>query len=94
MDSLAKVYLIGDSIAAGYAPAVVRELSGEMTVVLRPDNGKDIRMVLAYLDDWLRAKMPDILHFNCGLHDIKRPHDTEHVQVPLGEYEENLHRLA
>jgi lysophospholipase L1-like esterase len=93
-DSLPKVYLIGDSMAAGYAPVVERELSGEMTVVLRPDNGRDTRMVLASLDAWLKEETPDIIHFNCGLHDIKRPHASDHVQVPLEEYEENLYTLV
>jgi lysophospholipase L1-like esterase len=91
MDSLPKVYLIGDSIAAGYAPAVKEELSVEMTVLLRPDNGKDTRMVLASLKDWLGGVKPDVIHFNCGLHDIKRPHGSNCVHVPVEEYEENLY---
>jgi lysophospholipase L1-like esterase len=94
MDSLPKVYLIGDSIAAGYAPAVEHQLSREMKVLLRPDNGKDTRTVLASLEGWLSGVTPDVIHFNCGLHDIKRPHGSNRVHVPVEEYEENLHILV
>jgi len=31
-----------------------------------------------------------VIHFNCGLHDIKRPHGKDSVQVPLEEYRANL----
>jgi lysophospholipase L1-like esterase len=35
-----------------------------------------------------------VLHFNCGLHDLKRAHATGYLQVPLEEYEANLRRLV
>src|SRR5262245_50346095 len=67
-----KVVLIGDSIRIGYAPRVVERLAGKAAVVSLPDNGGDSGNVLAHLDDWVIREQPDVVHLNCGLHDLKR----------------------
>lgn len=41
----------------------------------------------------------DVIHFNCGLHDVKRLHDAEGrpsttTAVPLDEYVANLHQIV
>jgi lysophospholipase L1-like esterase len=91
--NLPAVYLLGDSIAAGYAPGAAAALAGQAEVVLRPDNGKDSRHLLARAPDWLGARRYAVIHVNCGLHDIKRPNDNPELAVPLDEYAANLRRL-
>jgi lysophospholipase L1-like esterase len=49
--------------------------------------------VLRNLPDWLGSRRYDVIHFNCGLHDLKRAHEHEHLQVPLAEYEANLRAI-
>jgi lysophospholipase L1-like esterase len=91
--SLPTVYLLGDSISAGYAPGVATALAGLAVVRLRPDNGKDSRNLLARAPEWLAAERYAAIHVNCGLHDIKRPKPAPDLTVPVKEYEANLRRL-
>lgn len=88
-----KVFLIGDSIAAGYAERVRELLVDTATVDLRPENGEDSRNVLSRAPHWLEGKRFDVIHFNCGLHDLKRPHGSGSIQVPLSEYEAHLGQI-
>ena len=87
-------YLIGDSIAGGYAAGVQAELVGEIAIELRPENGEDSRRVLARLEAWLGERRYDAIHVNCGLHDLKRPRRSDEYQVPLVEYEANLRQIV
>jgi lysophospholipase L1-like esterase len=101
-----RVWLIGDSITGGfgdslggYAPLVAEVLAPHISVVTLPENGQDSRHLLAALPGWLKDVHYDAIHFNCGLHDIKRLHDalgrpSATTQVPLDEYEENLHQIV
>src|SRR5688572_10750333 len=68
---LPKVLLIGDSIRMGYAPIVARKLAGKAIVVTLPANGGDSANVLRNLDEWVVGEKADIVHLNCGLHDLK-----------------------
>lgn len=93
--------LIGDSITggfggekAGYALAVRQILAGQVLVDTLPANGGDSRNLLARLPEWLGETHYDLIHVNCGLHDIKRSHSSLDIQVPLDEYEANLHVLV
>ncbi len=87
-------YLIGDSIAGGYAAGVQAELAGEVSVEVRPENGEDSRRVLAQLSEWLEERSYDVIYVNCGLHDLKRPHCSGEFQVPPAEYEANLWQIV
>ena len=40
------------------------------------------------------AQKPDVVHLNCGLHDLKRSKNDGHHQVELDRYEENLRRIV
>jgi lysophospholipase L1-like esterase len=91
---LPRVFLVGDSIAAGYAEAVREHLAGRADVRLRPENGEDSRNLLRRAPAWLAGEHFDVIHFNCGLHDIKRAHATGDPQVPIEEYERNLYRIV
>src|SRR5207248_6627895 len=91
---LPKVVLIGDSIRLGYAPGVVERLAGKAVVVSSPENGGDSGNVLAHLDDWVIREQPDVVHLNCGLHDLKRSKATGRHQVELDRYAENLRAIV
>jgi dienelactone hydrolase/lysophospholipase L1-like esterase len=89
-----KVVLIGDSIRLGYAPGVAARLEGKAEVVSLPDNGGDSGNVLAHLDEWVIRQKPDVVHINCGLHDLKRSGADRRAQVDLARYEENLRQIV
>ena len=92
MNSLPLVVLIGDSIRMGYQDQVVNQLAGRAEVWAPKENGGDSRNVLAHLDQWVFARQPDVVHVNCGLHDLKRAFGAESA-VPLAEYEGNVRQI-
>ena len=91
---LPKVVLVGDSIRLGYAPKVAERLSGKAIVISPPENGGDSANVLVHLDEWVLRQKPDIVHLNCGLHDLKQFKTDGHHQVELDRYKENLRRIV
>jgi lysophospholipase L1-like esterase len=88
-----KVVLIGDSIRMGYEKTVREELEGVAEVATAEQNGGDSRRVLAMVDDWALSQSPDVVHVNCGLHDLKKPFDSDEAQVPLAEYTQNVTKI-
>jgi len=91
---LPKVVLIGDSIRLGYAPVVARSLAGRAVVVSPEPNGGDSANVLANLEAWVVRENPDVVHLNCGLHDLKVSKKTKQHQVEIKEYEINLKQIV
>ena len=91
---LPKVVLIGDSIRMGYAPFVIEAFKGKATVISNKANGGDSARVLANLDDWAISEQPDVVHFNCGLHDLKVSRKTKQPQIPFDQYESNLKKIV
>lgn len=97
MDSasaLPKAVLIGDSIRLGYAPLVAQRLAGRVTVTGPAENGGDSANLLAHLTEWVVSEQPDVVHLNCGLHDLKRARETGEHQVPLPQYAANLRQIV
>ena len=92
MANLPLVVLIGDSIRMGYQDHVISQLEGRAEVWVPEENGGDSRNVLAHLDQWVLARQPDLVHVNCGLHDLKRTFGAE-SEVPLAEYEGNVRQI-
>src|SRR3954451_17989784 len=90
---LPKVVLIGDSIRMGYAPKVAERLAGKAGVISSPDNGGDSANVLANLDEWVVRQKPDVVHLNCGLHDLKRAKQDGRHQVEIDGYIDNLRKI-
>ena len=84
------VVLIGDSIRMGYEPIVREALSGVATVWGPEVNGGDSANVGAHLDEWVISRDPDVVHLNCGLHDLRRWREREGNQVPIDDYRGNL----
>lgn len=97
--ALPRVLLIGDSISIGYTQAV-RELLADKANVLRiPVNGGPTIRGMESLDAWLGTAKWDIIHFNWGLHDVKRLVNGKmdiggEWQVGADQYEKNLDALV
>jgi len=92
--NLPKVVLIGDSIRMGYAPLVAKRLEGKALVISDKENGGDSSNVLKHLDDWAIKEKPAVIHFNCGLHDLKTSRKTKLHQIEIDAYEANLKQIA
>jgi len=86
---LPRVLLIGDSISIGYTLPVRALLQGKANLHRIPENGGPTIRALERLEAWLGAGRWDVIHFNFGLHDLKRMPEGPH-QVPLPEYAANL----
>lgn len=92
MANLPLVVLIGDSIRMGYQNHVASQLASRADIWVPEENGGDSRKVLAHLDQWVLARQPDLVHVNCGLHDLKRAFGAA-SEVPLDEYERNVRQI-
>jgi len=90
--ALPRVLLIGDSISIGYTVATRKALAGKANVHRPAANcGPTIRG-LEGIDKWLGDGRWDVIHFNWGLHDLRKS-EGKH-QVPIDEYEKNLCQLV
>lgn len=91
------VILIGDSIRMGYLPFAARELENTAQVWGPEINGGTSRNILAHLDEWALARDSDLIHLNCGLHDLARDPDEHghdgNTRVPIAEYENNVREI-
>lgn len=103
---LPRVLLLGDSISMGYHNSVVDALA-EIAVVVRPkDNCEGTTKGAQKINEWLALEGGnfDLIHFNFGLHDLKRvkvaggransnnPDDPH--QADLAAYERNLREIV
>ncbi|CAA6679262.1 SGNH/GDSL hydrolase family protein [Lentimonas sp. CC4] len=107
--ALPNVLLIGDSISIGYTIPVRERLAGKANVYRVPTNGGWTYRGLQELSQWLSDVEWDVIHFNWGLHDLKRhnPLVTDGVDDRQGTedinddflvtpelYRQNLHKLV
>lgn len=92
--SLPKVVLVGDSIRLSYAAAVQKSLDGTAAVISPKANGSDSGNVLKNLETWVIREQPDMVHFNCGIHDTKKFKATGKFQVSPKTYESNLRAIV
>jgi acyl-CoA thioesterase-1 len=83
-----RVLLLGDSIAAGYAPTVRRLLEGEAHVIGVPKGGHMTNVALQNFNDLIGNEKWDVVHFNWGLNDL------EGRRISLDQYANNLHELV
>ncbi len=84
------VVLVGDSIRMGYEETVRSQLAGLANVWAPEENGGTSENVLAHLDQWILSRHADVVHINCGLHDIRKEFGQDAAAVPLGAYTENV----
>jgi lysophospholipase L1-like esterase len=89
------VIIIGDSISGGYTP-VVQALLADQDVAIEMFSGGDSSQLLAGLPGWIEGKTPDLIQFNCGLHDLRIRLDRTHwyYQQPRDTYAANLRRIV
>lgn len=88
------VILWGDSIRIGYAQTVADELRDVAAVSWPNANCENSTRFLTNWQDWLGESKPDVLHLNCGLHDIKTiSARSRELVVPLDFYSRNLDLL-
>jgi lysophospholipase L1-like esterase len=88
-----RILLLGDSIRMAYAPLVRERLQGKAEVLDVSENCEDSHKYLKRLQKWLKkadAANLDIIHFNCGLHDIKRKFKSIKNQQSIEKYQINL----
>jgi isoamyl acetate esterase len=83
------VVLIGDSIRMGYE-ATVRAQLPSLDIWSPEQNGGDSRRIRENLSAWTEVHAPQIIHINCGLHDLKKDFETGTPSVPLEEYADNI----
>src|SRR3954451_8596281 len=76
-----KVVLMGDSIRMGYAPEVAKRFAGEAEII-SPKWANDSARLLKELDALVLDHDADLIHFNVGLHDLKKDRKTEKYQQP------------
>jgi len=86
--------LIGDSICMGYRPLVKERLSEKVNILGVSANGGDSSNMLKNLDEWMISREADLIHFNCGLHDLKLERNATTHQQPLEAYESNLRKIV
>lgn len=92
--TLPKVVLVGDSIRLSYQGTVKQRLAGKVIVSSPKANGGDSSKVLKHLEQWVLREEPDVVHFNCGIHDTKHFKKTGKFQVSPGQYEANLRQIV
>ncbi|WP_227021423.1 SGNH/GDSL hydrolase family protein [Oceaniferula marina] len=102
--ALPMVLIIGDSISIGYTGKVRAQLKGKANVLHNPGNSQGTTNGLAKIDAWLGDTQWDVIHFNFGLHDLKRvkkagtaqnsndPDDP--YQADLKTYTSNMEQLV
>ncbi len=90
---LPRVLIIGDSISMGYIIPVRELLAGKANVHHPPENCGPTSTGVKQLEKWLGKGKWDVIHFNFGLHDLKR---VEHgaQQIPPDQYEKNLRAIV
>jgi isoamyl acetate esterase len=85
--------LIGDSIRLHYQSVVIRLLAPHIQVWAPTENCETSRTVLQQLDAWVLAHDADLIHLNCGLHDLRYNPDRVEPMVSPDEYADNLDRI-
>lgn len=90
---LPRVLIIGDSISIGYTLPVRKLLAGKANVHRISGNAGPSSNGVFLLETWLGQNKWDVIHFNFGLHDLKRLDDGKQ-QVPLDSYERYLRLIV
>jgi len=80
------VFIIGDSISEGYRRQAAESLLG-VGIATEWFSGGSSAQILAGLPEWIPSKQPDLIQFNCGLHDARYFDIAGTYQQPIGNYE-------
>ncbi len=101
---LPRILMLGDSISMGYHPTVVADLDGKAIVVRPEENCEGTTKGVDQIKEWLELEGGDfdIVHFNFGLHDLKRVKEngqasddpSDPSQADLETYERQLRKIV
>ncbi|MDO4640515.1 MAG: SGNH/GDSL hydrolase family protein [Neisseria sp.] len=86
------IYLIGDSIRL-HAEFYIRQALAPLTVASPPENCRSSDILAEHIAEWAPAKSGDIVHLNCGLHDIRHNTGSDQPVNSLAQYQANLRRI-
>jgi lysophospholipase L1-like esterase len=89
-ESMTKIVLIGDSIRMGYQRIVESELGEHLELWAPAKNSRNSERVRDHLQPWILDQKPDLVHLNCGLHDIKVAFGATAHAIGIGAYRYNL----
>jgi lysophospholipase L1-like esterase len=87
------VALVGDSIRLFSEPFVRRCLPARFKLRSPADNCRSSRNVAARIQDWVPPGTVDIVHLNCGLHDIRQDPGQRRSVTSPEEYVANLRHV-
>jgi lysophospholipase L1-like esterase len=79
-------FIIGDSISQGYRLQAEESL-GSVGIATEWFSGGSSAQILAGLPEWIPGTQPDLIQFNCGLHDARYFDIAQTYQQPIGNYE-------
>lgn len=88
-----RVALVGDSIRMGAEPYVRAVLPSTWRVWSPAENGESSHKLRAQLDAWLPAGAFDLIHLNCGLHDLRHDLGRDRPVATPDEYADNLQAI-
>jgi lysophospholipase L1-like esterase len=88
-----RVALVGDSIRMGAEPYVRAALPLAWQVWSPAENGESSHKLRARLDAWLPAGAFDLIHLNCGLHDLRYDSGCDRPVATPDEYAGNLRAI-
>ena len=84
------VYLIGDSVRLASEP-YTRAALPEVDIVSPSENCRSSHDVLEHIRQWTEgATVGDIIHINCGLHDIRHNQGCNGPGADIETYRNNL----
>lgn len=88
------IFLIGDSIRAGYCIGVQEKMAEQANVFYVLENCRNTQYVIIQLQAWLlrfeKPEMVDAVHFNCGHWDAAHWEGAPEPLTSLEEYRKNL----
>ncbi|MBV1881878.1 MAG: SGNH/GDSL hydrolase family protein [Pseudomonadales bacterium] len=85
-----RVFLIGDSIRINSERFVVENLNGDFQISSPRFNCESSQEVRKKLDNWLFNESPNLVHVNCGLHDVRYDPGTTYPLSSKEQYSKNL----
>jgi lysophospholipase L1-like esterase len=88
-----KVHLIGDSIRLNAQPFARRFLAPAHRIAAPLVNCESSHTVSANIRNWLAGADADVVHINCGLHDIRHNPGCERPVSSPDEYVNNLRAI-
>lgn len=85
-----RVFLVGDSIRMNAERHVRALLSDRISLISPSVNCESSRQVAEHIDAWAPAIQGDVVHLNCGLHDIRHDPGVDSPVCTLEQYRRNL----